>query len=171
MPDDNEITRRVGTPDYGPRYVEPGPVRTPADNHGQRRTRPDRRGLVAGVVVLVVLLVAGVAAGAYFLGQRGSATSAPTKAASVVVSPTYDGATLQACKSAVNAGRSSAIGNPEAKTARAAAAVSDQVALREIAQRNDHPEASGQVLDDLAAQTAAAEILTWCIYHKLGKVG
>lgn len=77
MPSEDEI-KRYGRPDYGAPYVEPSPARP-----GPVRTLPHRRGLVAGVVAfLAVLLVAGIAAGAYFLGQRSTASSTPTKAAS-----------------------------------------------------------------------------------------
>lgn len=66
MPDE---IRRTGTPKYGP-----------------PRTRPDRRGLVAGAVVLAVLLVAGIAAGAWYLGHRSASTPKPQAAAATATS-------------------------------------------------------------------------------------
>lgn len=167
MPDESEI-RRYGRADYGPRHIDPGP-RTPADNGGQARTRPDRRGLVAGgVAFLATVLVLAAVGGAYFLGHHGSASSAP-KATNVAASPssTYDAATIQACKSAGIVRRRSLVPDPEAKAARAVAASSDQQALREIAQKYDHPEAFGKPIDDVYALTAATEIEGWCLWHKL----
>lgn len=170
MPDENEITRRVGNPDYGPRHVEPPPtLHSVSPQPGPTRPSPDRRGLVAGgLAFLITLLVAAGIAGAYFLGHRSSASSAP-KATNVAASPssTYDDATVQACKSAGIVRRRSIVPDPEAQAARAAAASSDQAALREIAQKYDHPEAYKKPIDNVYALTAATEIEAWCLYHKL----
>lgn len=75
MPDE---IRRTGTPKYGP-------PRTPPDNGGQARTRPNRRGLVAGGVAVLVLL-GGAGLAAYILlsggGSRPAAATASATAAS-----------------------------------------------------------------------------------------
>lgn len=153
---------RAGRPPEGPPMADPYP-----DTPRERQRTKLIRAVAITAAVTAVLVAVGIV---WLAGAGGKARTEATlpAAGTPSASSTWDQDTVLACQQADQAA-AGPVGEESWKKARLArnfAGLSDVPTLREVAAANGK-EALGTPIDDTNAMTAAYEINTWCMTHKV----
>lgn len=134
-----------------------------------------RTPVYAALAVAVVAVVCVGAAVWYFGSQAIEAEPAVAQPAASTVSPspskTWDQSTLSACEEAQLAVSKDDPGQRHAERAMSDAELSDVAALRGIASKYGEDLSYDDVGNSIRQFTGALRIATWCITHKVTKVG